>query len=434
VLAKLKRVAAFTQSGEGKKIGSNFGYLLVNQAAAFVLPVLLIPYLLHTIGVEAFGQVSLAQTVIGFLVYLSEYGFNISATKQVAQNKEDPEKIQEIFNRVLSTKFFLAGVCLVVLLVLLACVPLYRMEYRLYLFTYFQIIGLVLFPLWLYQGMEDMKLTSLFQTSARVLFFVLTFAVVSKPEHYERVAICYSLGGLLAGIVSYFYACRRYKLFFKWAGFKVVMMELRENMALFLNNFVVIFCLYSAVVFAGFMLDRLWLGYFTTADRILSAIRNLIAVIFLVTHPTVARYAKESHAMLIRFQKVVSIIYLSIVMIASMLLYVLAPFIIGFLTNKGIEEITVLLRIFCLVPFFAALNIPANQVLVTYQNQRGYLGAVTLGAVVNIVLCFWFGNNWAALGLAWAVVLTDVCVTFFNWLFLETGPKEQRLLFHRHAS
>lgn len=397
---------------------------------AFVLPLLLIPYLLRTVGLEWFGQITLAQTVIGFLMILSEYGFNLSATRQIAQNRNKHDEVQAVFNQVITTKISLAAVCFLLLIALLLLIPRFGAEYRLFLFTYLQIVGQALFPIWLFQGMEEMKITTLFQVTARVVFFVLVFVVVARPEHYERVAICYSMGALSAGIVSFGYALKRYQLTFSWVSWRHIRLKIVENAGLFFNNLTTNYYIYSSMVIAGFTLDRLTLGYYSTADRILSAIRNLISIIFQATYPAVARFAKESQAAVIKFQKTVASLYLGVVLVGCIGLFFLAPVIVPHLTKERSEPIVFLLQIVCLVPFIVTLNIPANQMLIANDNKRGYLSAVIIGSVTNLILCLALVSAAGAQGLAWAVVLTECVVTSLLWLFLETGPKQRRLLFY----
>ena len=50
-------------SGDGKKLVSNFFALGIIQGANFVLPVLVMPFVIRHIGADLFGVVSIAQVL-----------------------------------------------------------------------------------------------------------------------------------------------------------------------------------------------------------------------------------------------------------------------------------------------------------------------------------------------------------------------------------
>ena len=68
---------------EKKIIVKNYIALLFIQGANFILPLIILPYLVRVLGSEKFGLVMIAQSVAIFLTIIVDFGFNISATKEV---------------------------------------------------------------------------------------------------------------------------------------------------------------------------------------------------------------------------------------------------------------------------------------------------------------------------------------------------------------
>ena len=102
-----------------QRLSDNFISLVVLQLINSVLPLLLIPYLLYTIGVEKFGIFSFITAIIMYGVKMSDYGFELSATYHISLHREHISKVSEIFSSVLSIKLLIAIAYIISLSILL---------------------------------------------------------------------------------------------------------------------------------------------------------------------------------------------------------------------------------------------------------------------------------------------------------------------------
>ena len=74
------------------KLIENIASLGLIQVANFLIPLLIIPYIARALGVEAIGKVGYAQTIISYLTIIVNYGFEYSATQDIAIHKNDKKK------------------------------------------------------------------------------------------------------------------------------------------------------------------------------------------------------------------------------------------------------------------------------------------------------------------------------------------------------
>ena len=89
------------KSKEGKTVVSNFGYLSLLQIAGYIFPLITMPYLARVIGASGFGKIAFASAIILWIQTIADWGFNFTATRDVAQNRDNKKKVSEIFSNVL---------------------------------------------------------------------------------------------------------------------------------------------------------------------------------------------------------------------------------------------------------------------------------------------------------------------------------------------
>ena len=75
-----------SNSKDGKTVFANFGYLSLLQIAGYVFPLITMPYLARVIGADGFGKIAFASAIVVWIQTISDWGFNLTATRDVAQN------------------------------------------------------------------------------------------------------------------------------------------------------------------------------------------------------------------------------------------------------------------------------------------------------------------------------------------------------------
>ncbi len=107
-----------------KKISSNksliesFFSLSILNGLNVVLPLVTIPYILRIVGVANYGVYSYVYVLIQYLLLFNQFGFNYSATKQIAQHRNNMVFINRIYSSVLIFRILLliAGVIVFIIL------------------------------------------------------------------------------------------------------------------------------------------------------------------------------------------------------------------------------------------------------------------------------------------------------------------------------
>jgi PST family polysaccharide transporter len=195
-----------------KQLIENFFSLSVLNALNVLLPLVTLPYMLHVVGKANYGAYSYIYAIVQYVILFSTYGFNFSATKQISQCRDDKEAVSRIYNAVTASKALIAVFLSVGLLLCGKFVFKDGIGTLMFVYGLGMVIGDVLTPIWLFQGMEKMKYMTIVNASSKILFTILIFIVVRERDDYQLLISLNSSGYLLAGVLSLILVHRQFHL------------------------------------------------------------------------------------------------------------------------------------------------------------------------------------------------------------------------------
>ncbi|RYG00614.1 MAG: flippase, partial [Chitinophagaceae bacterium] len=302
----MKQIFSRLQSGqpvssETRSVFRNFFFLSVVQATNFIIPLIILPYLLVVVGVENFGLISLAQSVMSYFIIITDFGFNLTSTREIVSNRHDLKKVSEIVSTTLVLKTMLSFACFVVLLLCLRFVPMLADHSLFYLISFSLVIGQLVMPTWFFQGMEKMQFLAYINVVGKTVFTVLIFFLVVKPGDYMYVPLYLSLGNILSGILGIAIMFRRFKLNFRMPSVQVLKKELKTGGSIMLSNFAINAYVNSNIVILGFFSNTTVVGYYSVAEKILYCVRQIMNLFFQATYPQLCKVAQISHQKVLLF-------------------------------------------------------------------------------------------------------------------------------------
>jgi PST family polysaccharide transporter len=273
-------------NNEKKIIAKNYVALLFIQGANFILPLIIFPYLVRTLGSEKYGLVMIAQSVALFLTIIVDFGFNISATREVANLKNDKEKLSQFYWNVVSIKLALIIITFLLLLGLIICVDKFSVDPLVYLFSFGLVLGQAIFPTWFFQGIEKMQVITIVNVVAKLFFTISLFFVVLSPADYEYVPIFNGLGFVISGLFGFLFSLQYVKFVFpKLSQVKEI---IENSSSLFFSNFAVSLYTSSNTLILGFFAGDSIAGVYASMEKLILAIKSMYSPLYQAIFPNLS--------------------------------------------------------------------------------------------------------------------------------------------------
>lgn len=121
----------------------------------YIIPLITLPYLVHKLGPESYGILGFSLALIQYFTRLTDYGFNLSATKEIASNKNIND-VSKVYWSVLCCKLILLVISAVILGLAIHLNDFLSANKIVVWCSFIAVLGSLLFPIWLFQGLERM--------------------------------------------------------------------------------------------------------------------------------------------------------------------------------------------------------------------------------------------------------------------------------------
>ncbi|MAN87072.1 MAG: flippase [Algoriphagus sp.] len=388
----------------------NFLFLGIIQSSNVLISIISMPLFIQSIGVDQFGLVNLALSVIVIMNVLVVYGFNLSAPREVAVSQQDKEALSHLVSNVFSGKIILAAIATILILVGAFGFNLFQ-EYQLILvFSSLLLFSEATLPLWFFQGMEKMKLVSIANIFSKLLFLMGIVLFIHRPEQSHWVNFMLGLFGLIINILLIFYINRVFGIKIIKPEWSEILKSYIQNFLLFLSSATSFISTNGGLIILSFFSVAETLGMYSLAERVVMVLRLFPALIIQAIFPNASKLYQADP---VRFYKFLKNVYLRVLLAGIFIsagTHFAAPWIIQVLSRSDLQESVMYLKILAAVPFLACLNVGNVTLLLVADLKELLFKASWMMCVymiiVSAILTYYFGG----IGLCFGIISTEIIV------------------------
>ena len=413
MLEKLKKIT----SGR-ERLLKNFGALGFLQVSNYLFPLITLPYIVRVLGPEKYGLINFAAAFTGYLVTISDYGFNLSATKEISINRDNKSNISIIFSSVIFTKIFLGLLTMLFLILTVHLFSVFARYQVLYYITFGIVIGNILFPQWFFQGIEDMKYITIINFIIRLLATVSIFVFIKVQNDFLILAAINSLAQILVGIVGLLLIVKKFSVKLNYPGFEKIKGQLKKGAYLFKSTIAINVSTNSNIFILGLLTNEQVVGYYSAADKIRIAAQNLLNPISQTIYPHVNYLIQGSKEKFLRFNRKLLKLQGFFAFFISFVVFLLAQPIGSVLFGAEFIESVDVLKILVWLPFLISIsNVYGVQTMLPLNFERQFFNIVAFGMVINLILLFILIPDYRGNGAAVSLLISEIVVTISMVVF-----------------
>ena len=394
-----KGINTIRRSKDAKTLLSNFGYLSALQIAGYVFPLITIPYLARVIGVDSFGKIAFASAIIVWFQTVSDWGFNFTATRDVAQNRDNKEKVSEIFSNVLWARVLLMLVSFVLLMITIYIVPAFRENKEIILITFLLIPGHIMYPDWFFQALERMKYITLFNIFAKLLFTIAVFVFVKQKSDFILQPLFTSIGYVISGIGAMYLILGKWGVKLKKPHLPSIIATIKGSTDVFINNIVPNLYNSFSTILLGFYGGAVSNGMLDAGSKFVGISQQFMGVISRAFFPFLSRRI-DKHNLYVKINFYLSILF-------SIILFLLAPLLIRVFFTSEFNDAVPVLRIMSLSIIFLALsNMYGTNYMIIEGYEKELRNITLLSSLIGFVMSFPLIYFFDYIGSALTITLT----------------------------
>lgn len=375
--------------------------------------IITVPYQTRILSPEVYGIVSFAQAFSVYIQLILDFGFILSATEDIAKNREDKEKQSRILSAVIWCKVILGLICFAVVSVLCIAVDKFNANVLLFQLFFFATLINSFLPDFLYRGNEKMSAIT-YRTVAVKLFFTICIFVFLKDKSQSFVIPLFNaLGAIGSCLWTYFDVYKNLGVRFVRVKPDYIWHTLKRSAGFFVSR--IASTVYGAAntLILGFWFPEgsALLGYYTSAEKLMTTAKSAFSPIADSLYPYMVK--NKNYGLI----KKIMMVLMPLIFVGCIVLWIFAePFCVLFL-GKEYAASADIFRVFIPVILITLPNYIFGFPVLSPLGLAKYANiSVVVGACVHAVqlLVLFVSGRMDAVSVGIATCITEAVILTFR--------------------
>ena len=218
-----------------KKNAKNTVMLMIFNISKILFPFITLPYLTRILSTDTYGSVTYVKTVMTYMQILVDFGFILSATKDIVKSREDKQKMGYVIGDTLIARIILGIVGLFIVVVLSFTLPILRENILYTILSYFVVFESIFLMDFLFRGIEKMHIITIRFIIMKTISTILTFFLIKNDADVIFIPILDIISSAIA-IMLVFYEIKKMKIKMHFSRISNAFKSIKESFVYFISN------------------------------------------------------------------------------------------------------------------------------------------------------------------------------------------------------
>lgn len=395
-----------------KNITKNYIYNLIYQILVIILPIITIPYLSRTLGVEGIGIYGYTVSIVTYFSLLGALGLTNYGQREIAYVQDDKFKRSKVFCELVVFRF-ITVTAVTILFVLLFCI---NTEYKIYyIILTLELVATALDISWFFQGIEDFKKILIRNLIIKLISIVLIFMVIKTASDLWKYFVIYA-GSVLLGNASLWFKITKYVDFVK-VNFKDILKHVKPTITLFIPQIAVsVYTILDKSMLGMISQNMAEVGYYEQSQKIIKITLTFVLTIVTVMMPRIAsNYAQGNNEQIRKYmEKTFNFVWFLAIPLMFGMIAISSEFVPWFLGEDYSKVSTLLVIssvIILIIPFSSVIG---SQYLIATNRQNIHTKIVICGAIINVILNLILIKYYQSIGAVISTIIAELLISIME--------------------
>lgn len=400
-----------------KHINSSFFLFFINFIN-FIFPLLISPIIIQRAGVDSFGIVILFQSIAVFVSSITDYGFNISATRDITLNQSNPQFINKHFFIVNYSKIFLLGLAILLSALIYIFFPKANYYSFLYISSLSILIGRTFNPLWILRSLNKLKYIFYFFIFFKIVSLLAIYLFVTNKSNLYLVNLAIGSSDLLICLFSISILIYRMKWKHYLPSYNDIKNEILTGFGIFIQVISINANAYLNPMILVLFVSEYSLGIYCVVEKIILVVKFCGSFILQSIFPKACEIAIESPLHYKVFARKLFVFLVLSMIMAVLILNVFSDQIVSYFIKTSIAECSDFLIYNSWIPFVVVLNMVPYLSFLVYGKHKSVTNIFILSVVINFLVNVILSKKFGIYGISTGIYLTELFISISLWAVL----------------
>lgn len=368
-----------------KPLAKNSFYLYLSHFGDYAFSMLALPFVARILGPKELAYVATTQTFGLLLLLVMDFGFSLTASREVAKLENKKDLLIKFINKAFSFKILLALLVLLLSFIVINIVPIFNLRPH---YIFIVMIGSIfqgLAPIWFFQGIEKFKYIAFSRIIFRLIGFIIIIVFINDSDDgwivlsANALTSCFIFIYLFKNLLSLLEKIE----FFNFKGLKDFWFNGHWVFSLTLIPTIYI---NSSLIILSTIINPFQLGLYLGVAKIYNALNSLYSPIGQVIYPRFIASNISEKEKTIKLVRKFFFILLFIGLIFCALLISFPGIIIKILLGKEFLDAIPTLQLFALVlPLTSVTHILGRQWMLVNGKEKKYSIIIMISSILAFI-------------------------------------------------